>query len=123
MQDLNQFFEEHNKDLQEINNQRRKWLLASSAVFSGIIILIFAWDWIDQIHSKSIWWVIVSLMLILSVNWWYWTMRVVSRLMHHQKVEFGLIIELVRDIREIKADVKELGKQELGDQNFDKFKK
>ena len=126
MQDLNKFFSDHEKDLQEVNKQRRRWLYASSIVFLGIVLLIFSWDWLDQFHSKSIWWVIVSLMLIVSVNWWYWTMRVVSRLVHHQKIEFSLIIELVKDIREIKSDVKELGRQELeehkklGSQTLDK---
>lgn len=105
---------EHNEaDLEQINQQRRWWLLASSLVFSGIVILIFAWDIIDHLHSKSIWWVIVSLMLILSVNWWYWTMRVMLRLINHQKIEFTIIHELLADIRELKSDIKQMGNQNV----------
>lgn len=97
---------ENSKELELINHQRRLWLFASSVVFSSIIILVFAWDWLEGLHSKSIWWVIISLMLILSVNWWYWTMRVILKLLHHQKIEFHIIHELVEDIKELKKDIK-----------------
>lgn len=105
--------EENTKDLEKINQQRRWWLLASSFVFTGIIMLIFAWDWLEGLHSKSIWWVIVSIMLILSVNWSYWTIRVMLRLINHQKLEFAIIYELLSDIKELKAEIKNLGNQDV----------
>ena len=114
----NALIKKNTEDLEQINQQRRAWLYASSVVFVGIVCLIFGWDWIDDLHSKSIWWLIISLMLILSVNWWYWTMRVVLRLINHQKIEFEIIHELLYDIRGLKNEIRQ-----LGDRNVDKTKK
>ena len=100
--------EANQKDLDALHNQRRLWLWASSIVFWAIICIIFAWDWIDGLHSKSIWWFIVSCMLILSINWWYWTMRVIRKLVNHQAVEYDLLKSILHDLARIKKDVKDL---------------
>jgi ABC-type proline/glycine betaine transport system permease subunit len=105
--------DQNNRDLEQINEQRRTWLYASSVVIISVLVLIFGWDWLDTFHSKTLWWVVVSLILIVSVNWWYWTMRVMLRLINHQKIEFSIISELLTDIREIRKEVRQLGAQEL----------
>ncbi len=105
---IKDLFAKHEQDLEELNAQRRKWLYASSIVLTGIVFLIFSWDWIETLHNKSIWWVIISLMLLISVNWWYWTMRVVAKFLSQQKVSLVLIQELADDIKEIKNEVKNL---------------
>lgn len=97
------------RNLDRINDQRRLWLWASSFVFWAIIIVIFAWDWIDGFDSKAVWWFIVSCMLILSINWWYWTMRVIRILVHHQLVEYDILKSILVDLGKIKKDVRELG--------------
>lgn len=103
----------NNKDLEQINDQRRTWLYASSLVVVAVVVLIFGWDWLDTLHSKTIWWLITSGMLVLSVNWWYWTMRVMLRLINHQKIEFAIITELLDDIQVIRKEVRRLADQEL----------
>lgn len=108
---LDELFKLNDQHLEKINNQRRRWLYASSIVLTGIIALIFAWDWLDHFHSQSIWWLVVSLMLLISVNWWYWTMKVVYKMLQHQKIEFGIIRELLVDIKEVKSEIKNLGNQ------------
>lgn len=95
----------HSKDLNRINQQRRWWLYASSVVLFGIISLIFAWDWLDDFHSKTVWWFIASTMLIISVNWWYWTMKVIKRIIEHQEIEFDLITSIMTELREVKRDI------------------
>lgn len=95
-------------DLEHIHDQRRLWLWASSIVFWAIIMIIFAWDWITDLHSKSIWWVIVSCMLLLSINWWYWTMRVLRKLLAHQALEYEILTSMLVDLDEIKQNVREL---------------
>ena len=96
-----------------MNDQRRSWLYASSLVFAGIILLIFGWNWLDEFHSKSIWWVVVSLMLLLSINWWYWTMRLVRKLLETKQEEHELLHFIIHNIREIKDDVRQLGSQSI----------
>ena len=96
-------------DLDKLNEQRRAWLWASSVVFFAIITLMFAREWIDHFESKTAWWFIVSCMLLISINWWYWTMRVIRRIIHHQIIEYQLLKGIIVDILEIKRDVKILG--------------
>lgn len=97
--------------LDKINNQRRKWFYASSVVFFSIITIIFLWDWLDNRNESKIWWVIVSFMLIISVNWWYWTVRVLLKLLDQRKAEIIIINELIFDIRDIKSSISELNNE------------
>lgn len=112
-----QLLKKHVEDLDKINNQRRIWLYASSVVFTGIIFLIFSWDWLDHFHSKSIWWVVISLMLILSINWWYWTMKVIRVLLRHQQAQHDLLKSVIEDISLARDDIKILVTQEVDNRN------
>lgn len=104
---------QHQKDIERLNYQRRWWLYASSIVFSGIIGIIFGWDWISGLDSKPIWWVIVSLMLLISVNWWYWTMRVIRILIRYQEVEYALLQEILHDVNYFKQNLKDFHDQTI----------
>ena len=104
---LEDLLERHRNDLEKLNNQRKIWLLASSIVFCGIIFLIFGWEWLSDLQSKGIWWLVVSLMLIISINWWYWTMRVLRVIIHYQEIEYALIKEIYEDINVVKNNIKE----------------
>jgi hypothetical protein len=111
--DENSLLQETNQEIDNINEQRRVWLYASSFTFVGIAFLVFAWDLLDSFHSKTIWWFILSLILIISINWWYWTMRMISKMLNHQKIEFEIIHDVIVDIRSLKKEIKELGRQEV----------
>ena len=103
----------HADDLERINNQRRIWLYASSVVFVGIIGLIITWDWLDHFHSNTLWWGVISTIMIVCVNWWYWTMRVIRILLRHQQVEYDLLTCVLNDIDLAKKDLRYLVNQEL----------
>lgn len=98
--------DQHNKDMHKINEQRRLWLYASYIVATGVILLIFGWDWLSGFNNVSIWWVIVSLILLICMNWWYWTMKIIRQLLHHQQSEYKILSEIVKDIKEFKDQLK-----------------
>lgn len=112
-QEIKDYFTKHEQDIEKIHKQRRLWLWASSVVLVGIIFLIFSWDWIDHFHSSKIWWVITSMMLIISVNWWYWTMRVVRITLCHQQVAHGILKSILLDISEFKKDIRPIVNQNI----------
>lgn len=97
----------HEKFLEKINKQRHYWLW-SSFVFCFSIFLIFGWDWIDDLRSKHIWWFIISLMLIVSINWWYWTMRIIRKVITYQAVEYKLLKSISDDLTFFKKELSEL---------------
>lgn len=103
----------HAEDLDRINNQRRLWLYASSIVLIGIIFIIFGWNWIDNYHSMGIWWIVISSILVISVNWWYWTMRVIRILLQHQQVEYDLLKCILNDVNMAKDDIKFLAQKDF----------
>jgi len=115
-----ELLEKHRVDIELISRQRRKWLFASSVVIVAIVGVIAGWDVVDGLHSAPVWWVVVSAMMLVSANWWYWTMSVMRKFIDHQQIEFALIHELVVDIREIRKDVTDI--KELSNQDIDKSK-
>lgn len=102
---LDELLESHKKEVEKINRQRRLWMYASSIVFTSIIFLIFGWEWLSGLESRGVWWLIVSLMLLISVNWWYWTMKVVKLILYYQEIEYKLIKQIHNDIGIVKNDL------------------
>lgn len=105
MNNKSAIFEKNVKLLIKINDQRRVWLRASSLIFSCIIFLMFGWEWLSGFNFNTIWWVIISLILIISINWWYWTVRLVLDIIESQDDVMNTTIELLNDIKEIKKHI------------------
>lgn len=101
----------HIHDAYKPIKQRRWWLFASSLVYICIIFLIIYWDWINDIHQKALWWVIITITICACANWWYWTMNIVSQLLSHQQREVEFIQELLHDINELKHIISNIDKE------------
>lgn len=93
---------DHTKDLEKIYNQRRWWLYASSIVYTGLIFTIFGWDYLVKCASDRVWWVLISIALLISINWWYWTMRTIRNLIVSMYNEYHILNEINTDIAELK---------------------
>jgi len=99
---------DHTDALEKIYQQRRLWLYASSVVFTAIILVIFSWDVIDTQFPKSIWWVLISIGLLVSVNWWYWTMKSLTTLVRSMHAEYEILNEVTTDIAHVKIIIKSM---------------
>jgi type VI protein secretion system component VasK len=75
------------------------------------MLFIFFKDWVIWLQTTILWWVIVSLMLLVSLNWWYWTMKVIRRLLANRETEYNLIRLLILELKEIRQQVAELKKE------------
>jgi hypothetical protein len=69
--------------------------------------LLIILDWTILGQNKTFW-ILVSLGLTLSVTWWYWTMKLVRKIIDHRLVEVEILSNIVGDIKEIREDIKKL---------------
>jgi ABC-type bacteriocin/lantibiotic exporter with double-glycine peptidase domain len=98
------------KIAQAINNidkERIFWLRVS--VFVVFVILGIIWQW-NSIQLYHVQWITVSLVLSLSVCWWYWTMRLIRLTLSHRKDEVEILGEIVNDIKIIKNNITKVDK-------------
>ena len=92
----------HIEELHIIDSQRKGWLVLSAFVATGILGVILGWNMIQKYHLV---WVIVSGGLLISMIWWYWTMRLIRHLIHYKVTESEILEDIVSDIRSIKREV------------------
>ena len=95
-------------DIIRLNDQRRRWLIFSSIIFIGVILIIFFSDQINNLHSHTVWWLIGSIGLLVSINWWYWTLTLIRRVLHHQLTTVIILTEITDSVKDIKTDITDL---------------
>ena len=93
--------------LKKLNSERKVWLAFSSVVCLGILFLIFDWNFIQALHLQSY---VIIVGFIISITWWYWTMRLIRIILSHREEEFKILQEIVDDIKIIKKDITNLNK-------------
>lgn len=105
-----QKLKEFRTELEKINEQRTLWLYASAAVILGVVLIIAGWHYLQDLQMLWIFWTIISTGLIVSVIWWYWTMRMIRYSLNHQLTILDLLVEMTDDIKLVKKDVEVLFK-------------
>jgi uncharacterized protein (DUF2062 family) len=91
--------------LHQFDTERRGWLALSGFVVTAVLGVIFGWNLVVQNHLI---WLVVAAGLTVSVIWWYWTMKLVRHLLHSKEDEYVILSEIVKEIRQVKEDVKTL---------------
>ena len=99
---MNITIKEHIEDLHKIDNQRKGWLVLSAFVVAVVLGIIFGWGWV---YSNHLIWLAVSTGLIVTLVWWYWTMRLVRHVIQYKLAESEILQEVVDDIRYIKNNL------------------
>lgn len=100
---MNTRLKKHLEELRSLDAQRKGWLVLSGFVAVGVLGIIFGWNWVHQHHIV---WIVVSLGLLLSVIWWYWTMRLIRQLLSHKSTEAEILNDLLTDIKDLKKDIR-----------------
>ena len=93
---------QHIEKLHIIDNERKGWLVLSGFVAASIIGVIFGWNMVLQNHLI---WLVVSAGLVVSVTWWYWTMKLIRQMLEFKREESEVLLEVVNEIRYIKNKV------------------
>lgn len=97
----------HLEELKEINRQRVIWLRLSGFVALAILAIIVDWNYVKDTKWG---WIVVSVGLVLSLLWWFWTMIVIRRLISQKTIETEALVEIITDVKEIKNIVNTLDK-------------
>ncbi len=106
-------FKQHNIEIEQISNHRRWWFYASLYMAGSIILLVASWNWIIDLHSHYAWVGVIVLIVVLSINWTYWTASIIHKFLNHQRLELILITEMATDIKQLKKEIQEFGRQTL----------
>jgi len=93
----------HLAGLKQIDTQRRWWLVLSAAVVFTIGYITFEWHFV---HTTDYSWLIIGATLVTAAIWWYWTMRVIRHFIDFRKEETEILIDIIKEVREIKDEVK-----------------
>lgn len=105
MDDNTRKIKDHTDELEEIYRQRRLWLYASSLVVTAVIGIIVSWFYLSSLNNNLIWWGIISVSLIVSVNWWYWTVSAIGKIVRAVHSEYQILNEITLDLEHIKIIV------------------
>jgi hypothetical protein len=92
-------------ELEVIYRQRRLWLYASSLVVVAVIGMIVSWFYLSNLDNNLIWWGIISVSLIVSINWWYWTVSAIGKIVRAVHSEYQILNEITSDLDHIKIIV------------------
>ena len=93
-----------------MKKQYKYWMIASAIIYSCVITFIVLFDFVIRLDSKIIWWSIISILLMVSMNWWYWTMSLVKQLMEHHTNSIKVIKSLISDINAVRSDLTDIDK-------------
>ena len=82
-----------------------RWVRSSIIVIASAIAVAVCWKWLNQLDSTIVWWSIMSILLIILLNWWMWTMIILHTILDHQAVEYKLIKSILTDINAVKDEL------------------
>jgi hypothetical protein len=95
----------HIKDLKQMGFERRAWLMLSAFVVFSIGFIIYGAAQLEQLHLL---WIIGTIGLLISMIWWYWSMRIINKLVVHREEEIAVLNDLCSDIKEVRQEVREI---------------
>ena len=90
------------RNLKTLDNQRKAWLVLSAFVITVLGFLIFDHK---QIAEYGLLWQIGILGITVSVVWWYWAMRMISKLIQYRVEEVQVLLDLYESVIKVKEEV------------------
>jgi len=94
----------HLTNLKTLDRERQHWLRLSAFVVLSVFGVIFEWNFV---MANRLAWLLVSCGLIVTVIWWYWTMRFIRHLLESKNDEYLILNDIITDVSEIKQDIRD----------------
>jgi membrane protein YdbS with pleckstrin-like domain len=86
-------------DLNNLNKERIFWLRISAFVSIAVLVTIFNWQFLIQ---SDLIWLVVSVGLITTVIWWFWTMMIIRKLITFKIAETELLKDIVNNVQYVR---------------------
>lgn len=93
----------HIKELEQIDRHRQKWSILGAGIVATILFILFDWN---DLEKHQLLWGVISFGLVISVAWWYWTMRMIRTLLANKYNEIEVLGDLSDAVKEIRAQIK-----------------
>lgn len=102
MRDL---LEQHVNEIKKLDQSRMLWLHLSSYIVISILIFLANWIFLD---NNVVYLIVTASGLILTITWWYWTMKMIRQLLNHRITEAKILKAIIHDIRDVKKEIKKI---------------
>ena len=107
---MQKFLEEYSNYLKNINVQKQTWLIISIWFVILLVTLFLEWHNISEFNSPYLWALVCAGLISISAIWWFWTMRIISTILHHIRRELVILEDIVIDVKKMKTDIEKLKK-------------
>lgn len=91
------------KELNDLNRERIFWLKLSAFMVILAMLTIFNWNYL--INTDLIF-LVVSVGIIITIIWWFWTMSIIRKLIGFKTVETEILNDIINNIQDIKENVR-----------------
>lgn len=91
------------KELKTLEVHHKAWMIFSMVIVLIIGLLVFD---LNELRQAGLLWPISVFGILISVAWWYWSMRLIKILMRHRKEETEVLIDIFETIKDMKEDLR-----------------
>ena len=90
------------QSLRQFEKERKLWMALSVAVLIIVVSIIFDWPSLSQ---NNIAWCAGAGGLLMSIVWWYWTMRITKELLTIKIQDRQILQEVIEDVKHIRQEI------------------
>ena len=89
--------------LKQFKKERKLWIALSTIVLVTIIGIVLDWPLIFHYKLE---WLMVSFGILISIAWWYWTMRITKELLTIKIQDREILQDIIDDVKHIREEIK-----------------
>lgn len=88
--------------LRQFEKERKLWMALSAIVLVSVLGIIFDWTTIYQYKLE---WLVGAGGLLLTIVWWYWTMRITKELITIKIKDREILQDIIEDVKHIRKEI------------------